>query len=232
MEKMRLSKLLAGAGVASRRACEELIFAGKVTVNGEEVLIPQTMVTFNDDVRVDDEPVRRFQPKVYFLLNKPVGYICSNKAIGTKKLVIDLFPPDLRLFTVGRLDRDTSGLLIVTNDGHFAQKVIHPSANITKEYLVKTLQEVDHEHLTEISQGTVVEGVFVRPVKVTKVRRGTIKVAVKEGRKREVRIMVEKAGLKIYELQRIRIGALTMGTLPEGSYRPLTEKERELLLQN
>lgn len=232
MEKNRLSKILAAAGVASRRAAEELIFSGKVTVNGKIVLIPQTFVSIDeDDIRVDDRPVNTVQKKAYFLLNKPTGYICSNKRIGSKKLVIDLFPSELRLFTVGRLDRDTSGLLIVTNDGHFAHRVIHPSFNISKEYLIKTEQEVTHEHLVAISKGTLVEGTWVKPLRVTKVRKGTLKISVSEGKKREVRILVQNGGLTITELSRIRIGGLTLDNLQLGNYRPLTEIEKELLLK-
>lgn len=228
----RLSKTLAAAGVASRRACEELIFAGKVTVNGKAVLKPQTLVSWeNDEIAVSGTVIAKSQEKVYYLLNKPKGYICSNVRIGRKKLVIDLFQ-DLpyRLFTVGRLDRDTTGLLVVTNDGHFAQDVIHPSKGLSKEYLVKTTQEISSDHLTLISKGGVIEGVWVKPKRVTKVRRGTLKVVVSEGKKREVRLLVQKAGLDILSLHRIRIGGLTLGNLPEGSWRPLSEAEKSLLL--
>jgi 23S rRNA pseudouridine2605 synthase len=229
--KKRLSKVLAAAGVASRRACEELIFEGKVTVNGKVVLLPQTLVSLReDDIRVGGRQIEKEEKKVYYILNKPTGYICSNVRIGTKKLVVDLFEPlQHRLFTVGRLDRDTSGLLLVTNDGHFAQKVIHPSSNITKEYLVKTEQEISHEHLVIISEGLRIEGVFIRPVRVSKVRKGTLKVVVKEGKKREVRLLVEKAGLSIVELHRIRIGGLVLGSLPMGSWREMTENEKKVL---
>lgn len=230
MEKKRLSKVLAAAGVSSRRGCEDLIFQGKVSVNGEVVLIPQTHVCLeDDDVRFENQRVRSEQSKAYYVLNKPSGFICSNKPMERKKIVIDLFPPDKRLFTVGRLDRDTTGLLIVTNDGHFAQKVIHPSANIEKEYLVKTTQEISHEHLMHISRGGFVDGAFVRPVSCQKVRRGTLKVVVKEGRKREVRVLVKKAGLNLISLCRIRIGHLLLGNVPEGAYREMTEKDKETI---
>lgn len=231
-EGNRLSKILAAAGVASRRACEELIFSGQVQVNGKVVLIPQTFVALGkDEIKVNGTPIQTEERKVYYILNKPHGYICSNKRIGSKKLVIDLFQPQhQRLFTVGRLDRDTTGLLIVTNDGHFAQKVIHPSANLVKEYLVKTTQEITHEHLLQISDGTLIENCWIRPFKVTKVRKGTLKVAVKEGKKREVRLLVEKAGLTIVSLSRIRIGELTLGTLPEGVWREMSEAEINLVL--
>ncbi len=230
----RLSKVLASAGVASRRACEELIFSGKVTVNGKLVLVPQTLVSLEkDELAVSGEVIKKPQEKVYFLLNKPTGYICSSKPVGRKKLVIDLFKElPYRLFTVGRLDRDTTGLLIVTNDGHFAQEVIHPSKGLTKEYLVKTVQEVSPEHLQTIAKGTVVERSWVKPKSVSKVRRGTLKVVVSEGKKREVRLLVQNAGLDIVSLHRIRIGGLTLGTLPEGVWRPLSEAEKQLLLKS
>ena len=229
---VRLSKALARAGIASRRACEQLIFDGKVTVNGELILLPQHLVSIKTDkIAVDGVPIKKEQDKVYYVLNKPTGYVCSNVRLGTKKLVIDLFK-DLpyRLFTVGRLDRDTTGLLLVTNDGYFAQNVIHPSRNVTKEYLVKTEQEISPEHLQAISKGALVEGSWITPVSVTKVRRGTLKVIVREGKKREVRLLVQKAGLTILSLHRIRIGSLTLGSLPLGQFRELSEREKELLL--
>ncbi len=228
----RLSKALAAAGVASRRACEELIFDGKVTVNGQIVLTPQTLVSWeNDEICIDEVPVSKEQERVYFILNKPRGYICTNARIGSKKLVIDLFQNfPYRLFTVGRLDRDTTGLLLVTNDGHFANQVIHPSKGLTKEYLVKTTQEITHEHLASIAKGGIIEGTRVKPVRVSKMRKGTVKVVVREGKKREVRLLVQKAGLDIVSLHRIRIGPLVLGNLEVGEFRPLTEKEKKLLL--
>lgn len=228
MEKNRLSKILAQAGVASRRACEEIIFSGRVSVNGKTCLVPQTPVSLQtDDIRVDHQKIDHAEKKVYYILNKPVGYICSSSRLGTKKIVLDLFEHlESRLFTIGRLDRDTSGLLLVTNDGHFAQKVIHPSSNITKEYLIKVKQEVSLDHILAISKGGFVEEKWVKPVKVSKMRRGTLKVIIKEGRKREVRILVEKAGLEILELKRIRIGGLTLGNLREGAYRSMTEGDK------
>jgi 23S rRNA pseudouridine2605 synthase len=232
-KKKRLSKALAGAGVASRRAAEELIFEGRVKVNGQVVKIPQTMVDWNEDViLVDESPIKGEEKKIYFILNKPYGYICSNTRLGSKKLVIDLFAHlNLRLFTVGRLDRDTTGLLLVTNDGHFANQVIHPSSNISKEYLVKTSQEITDAHLKEISKGTYIEGGWVKPVRVEKVRKGTLKVVVKEGKKREVRLLVENVGLSILELSRIRIGGLRLGPIPEGTFREMTENDKKEIFQ-
>lgn len=231
--KNRLSKYLAAAGVASRRACEELIFAGKVKVNGEVVLLPQTMVNEKDQIVIDEKRINTAEPKVYYLLNKPAGYVCTSKKSNSSKIVLELFEEDVpyRVFTVGRLDKDTQGLLIVTNDGHFANKVIHPSAEIFKEYLVKTDAEITADHLTAISSGTLVEGVFVRPQRVTKVRRGTLKVTIGEGKKHEVRLLLEAAGLKVKELIRIRIGNLHLGSLEIGEWRPLTDKDKALIFE-
>ena len=229
----RLSKTLAAAGIASRRGCEKLIFEGKVTVNGKVVLIPQTHVDITqDDIRFEDQRIHAEQNKVYYTLNKPRNVICSNQRLGRKKLVIDLFPQEKRLFSVGRLDRDTTGLLIVTNDGDFAQRVIHPRANLEKEYLVKTKQEITHDHLTSMSKGIYIDGVLVRPVRLVKVRRNVVKVIVKEGKKHEVRLLVAKAGLSLLSLHRIRIDSLFLGKLSEGSFREMSEKEKEAIFKN
>jgi len=215
-EKKRLSKFMAAAGVASRRAAEELIFAGKVKVNGVVVKLPQTLVNEKDKILVNDEPIHLEASKVYFILNKPAGYICTNLKTKSTKIVLDLFAGvKERLFTVGRLDKDTTGLLIVTNDGHFANRVIHPSKNIHKEYLVKTDHELSHDHLVAISNGTLVEG--------------TLKVVISEGKKREIRMIMEAAGLQVMELTRIRIGSLTLGPLEVGKWRAMSEKEKELI---
>ena len=228
----RLSKALAAAGVASRRACEELIFKGKVSVNGAVVNVPQTLVSWEeDDIRIDGLSLKSEQEKVYFVLNKPKRYICSSARVGSKKLVVDIFQNlPYRLFTVGRLDRDTTGLLLVTNDGHFANQVIHPSRGLTKEYLIKTNQEITHEHLASIAKGAFIEGGWVKPVSVTKMRKGALKIVVREGKKREVRLLVQKVDLSIISLHRIRIGPLVLGNIEIGDYRPLSAKEKEQLL--
>lgn len=229
MQIQRLSKVLANSGVASRRACEKLIFSKRVKVNGKTATEPQMMVNaFADQILVDNQPIQKEVSLVYLLFHKPRGLVCSHNKSIHKKIIYDVFGEGAsRLFSVGRLDKDTSGLLIMTNDGFFAQKVIHPSSNISKEYIVKTNKEVLDTHLKVIQEGCCVEGKWVFPVKVTKVRKGTLKVIVQEGRKREVRKLVENAGLQITELKRVAIGNLKLGTLPEGSYRPLKEHEKQ-----
>lgn len=232
MNKQRLSKVLATCGVASRRKCEELIFEGKVHVNGEIIRVPQTLVDLATDlIEVQGKKISSIETKVYYMLNKPAGYLCTSIKVAGDKSVLSLFPDHLRLFTVGRLDKETKGLLLITNDGHFANQVIHPSKNISKEYLVKIQGELTDLHLKSLSAGARVEGTWVKPLSVEKVRKGTLKIKVGEGKKREVRILLETIGLAVLELTRIRIGNLTLGALSEGNYRSLSEQEKNELLK-
>ena len=226
--KKRLSKALAACGVASRRACEELIFEGRVRVNGVIRCLPQTLVDISvDSLLVDGKKIKSEENKVYYLLNKPSGYICTTveKKMGAKR-VLDLFSHlPYRLFTAGRLDQETTGLIIVTNDGVFANRVIHPSFNISKEYLAKTEQESGSTHLKTLSEGVWIQGVHIRPLSVKKVRRGTLKIVVAEGKKHEVRTLLAEAHLTVKELVRLRIGPLTLGSLAPGDYRELKSDE-------
>lgn len=231
MSPQRLSKILAQSGVASRRKAEELIFDGKVKVNGEIVKIPQTLVDpEKDKIAVSGKPVG-LEKKLYFVLNKPKGYLCTSIDADPEKSVLSLIDEDERLFTVGRLDKDTEGLLIVTNDGHFANDIIHPSKNIEKEYLVKVAAEITHENLVVLSKGAFIDGDFVKPLKVTKVRGGTFKIVIAEGKKREVRLLCDNLGLKVIHLKRIRIGALVLGSLEPGEYREMNENDKKAVLK-
>ncbi len=227
-ENQRLSKVMAQAGVASRRHCEDIIFEGRVTLNGEVVLLPQTMVSASDTIEIDGKPLPVKEEKVYYLLNKPRGYLCSNSAARNLKIVIDLFKnTPHRLFTVGRLDKETTGLLIVTNDGHFSQQVIHPSSDIEKEYLAKVNHPISQMHLQTIRRGTEVEGTYVRPQEVEKIDDTTVRVVVKEGKKREVRILIQNTGLSVTHLSRTRIGQLSLEDLSEGKWRIMTEHDKQ-----
>lgn len=226
----RLSKVLAAAGVASRRSCEELIFDGRVTVNGAVCNTPQTRVDPKTDmIYVNGNRLpKKLPPKVYLALNKPKGYICSSGE-NQNKSVISLFndymkswdkrnpwQPKPRLFTVGRLDVATTGLIIVTNDGEFAQKISHPSSGLSKEYIATIDGAVHKRHLLAISEGTIVDGVHCTPEAVELLpqqpdkSRARLRIVVHEGRNHEVRELVKSAGLQIYSLKRIRIGAFRL----------------------
>ncbi|CAL4929111.1 unnamed protein product [Urochloa decumbens] len=223
-EPQRLAKVLAAAGVASRRTSEELIFQGKVTVNGSVCTSPQTKVDIaKDSIYVNGNRIsKKLPPKLYFAVNKPKGYICS--CGEESKSVVSLFSdylkgwnkiqpglPKPRLFTVGRLDVATTGLIIVTNDGEFAQKLAHPSSNVKKEYVVTIDGAVHKKHLIAISEGTKIDGVMcvpdlVEPLAETDTRKTRLKIVVHEGRNHEVRELVQNAGLKVYALKRVRLG--------------------------
>ncbi|XP_028793825.1 putative ribosomal large subunit pseudouridine synthase SVR1, chloroplastic [Neltuma alba] len=227
---MRLSKVLAAAGVASRRNSEELIFEGKVTVNGSVCNTPQTRVDpAKDVIYVNGNRLPKKQPpKVYFALNKPKGYICSSGEKESKS-VIGLFDdylknwskrspgvPKPRLFTVGRLDVATTGLIIVTNDGDFAQRLSHPSSNLSKEYIATIDGAVRKRHLIAISEGTTIEGLHCVPDFVELLPhqpdapRARLRIVVHDGRKHEVRELVKSAGLEIHSLKRVRIGGFKL----------------------
>ncbi|XP_057979196.1 putative ribosomal large subunit pseudouridine synthase SVR1, chloroplastic isoform X2 [Malania oleifera] len=226
----RLSKVLAAAGVASRRNCEELIFGGHVTVNGSVCSTPQTRVDpARDIIYVKGNRIsKKLPPKVYLALYKPKGYICSS---GEKedKSVMCLFDdymkgwdkrnpglPKPRLFTVGRLDVATTGLIIVTNDGEFAQKLSHPSSKLSKEYIAAVVGVVNKRHLIDISEGTFVDGVRCVPDSVEllprqpDILRHRLRIVVHEGRNHEVRELVKNAGLQIHSLKRVRIGGFRL----------------------
>lgn len=222
----RLSKVLAKAGVASRRGSEEVIFEGRVAVNGAICKTPQTLVDpLKDAIYIDGNSLpKKLPPKLYFALNKPKGYICSSGEDNSKS-VVSLLDEYLkiwikrntgvrkpRLFTVGRLDVATSGLIFVTNDGEFAQKVAHPSSGLTKEYVAAIEGKVTKRHLQVISEGTLVEGVHCTPVAVELIsaqaneRKQRLRIVVCEGRNHEVRHLIKNAGLKLHSLKRVRIG--------------------------
>lgn len=227
MSKVRLNKFLAASGVASRRKCDEIIFSGSVTVNGRVAEGPFVLIDEEkDSVKVNGQMVSS-EKKVYFMVHKPLGYLCSSeRKFPGSKLVIDLFAHlPYRLFTVGRLDKETSGLILVTNDGAFANKIIHPSFGITKEYLLKVSKDITAKDLETLMAGTVIDGKRVKPVSVSKIRRGTVKIVVNEGKKHEIRLFAEAAGLPLLELKRIRIGGFVLGGLPYGGYRELTDAE-------
>ncbi|XP_038710269.1 putative ribosomal large subunit pseudouridine synthase SVR1, chloroplastic [Tripterygium wilfordii] len=221
----RLSKVLAASGVASRRSCEELIFEGRVTVNGSVCNTPQTRVdTVRDIIYVNGNRLpKKLPPRVYLALNKPKGYICSSGKKESKTVMsllddylkswdkINRGVPKPRLFTVGRLDVATTGLIIITNDGDFAQALAHPSSNLTKEYIATIDGAVNKQHLIAISEGTNIEGVHCVPDSVEllprqpEILRSRIRIVVHEGRNHEVRELVKKAGLEIHSLKRVRI---------------------------
>ncbi|KAK9124163.1 hypothetical protein Sjap_013765 [Stephania japonica] len=246
----RLSKVLAAAGVASRRSSEELIFDGRVTVNGSVCSVPQTRVDpARDMIYVNGNRLaKKLSPKVYLALNKPKGYICSCGEKESKSVLLlfedylkdwdKMHPgfPKPRLFTVGRLDVATTGLIIITNDGDFAQKVSHPSSNLSKEYIATVDGSISKRHLIAISEGTMIDGVHCTPDYVEllpqqpDISRPRLRIVVHEGRNHEVRELVKNAGLKLHSLKRLRIGGYRLPSdLGFGKHVELKNKELKSL---
>lgn len=277
-----MAKALADAGVASRRASEALVFAGRVRVNGTVCMVPQTPVTPGvDSVEVDGAVVQLAAAAVrhyYFALYKPAGYVCTNAREGDK-VVLDLFtawlekwkeraqqssvgqaakpqggapkaPPGAavtdtprpaaaskaalppRLFTVGRLDTATSGLILVTNDGTWAQRIAHPSSGISKEYIVTAADTPTKRQLVTMAEGCLVEGVFVKPLRVEKVLTpdggspNRVLVELCDGRNHEVRLLCAQAGVDVKHLKRVRVGGIRLpSSLKPGQFQELTFKD-------
>ena len=228
---VRLQKFLADAGVASRRAGERFILEGRVRVNGSPVQTLGTKVDpLHDQVVVDGKPVR-LRRKLYIALNKPTGCVCSRKDERDRPTVYDLLPVDWKnLYSVGRLDYDTEGLLFLTNDGEFALRLTHPRYGVRKKYLVTFEGRTDETALAELTRGVWHDGEKLKAERARLVNRGTAELELAEGKNREVRRMFESQGLTVRRLQRTQIGKIKLGELKPGRWRALTDSEIKTLL--
>ena len=228
---MRINKYIAHAGVASRRKAEELIKEGRVTLNGKTVTELATIVKNGDIVEVNGSPIYN-EEKVYYLLNKPRGVISSVSDEKNRKTVIDLMPHvKERIYPVGRLDWDTTGLLILTNDGDFTDKMIHPRNEIDKVYLARVKGIATKENLRPLTRGVVIDGKKTKPavyeiLKVDPVKnRSVVQLTIHEGRNHQVKKMFEAVGLQVDKLSRTRFGHLDLTGLRPGESRRLNKKE-------
>ncbi len=236
MVKMRLQKFLAAVGLGSRRACEELILEGRVSIDG--ITTTKLGTSIDPDIqKVTLDGNRLKTPKkVYYLVNKPVGFICSNKRDKSKRpLVSDLVRPnELRLFSVGRLDVDTKGALILTNDGDFSNLVSHPRYDIPKTYRVRVTGNVTAAIVEKLRKGIWLAEGKTTPTEVSMIRstrQDTIlRITLTEGKNRLVRRILARLKLKVTELERTRIGPVSLGTLRTGKFRKLTSTEVKALI--
>lgn len=233
---MRLNKFLSLGGVASRRKCDQLIEAGMVSVNGKLVTTLGTIVNEKKDkITVEGKAVVLPSSFVYIKLNKPKGYACTASDEKGRKTIYDLIKCEQRLFSVGRLDYDTEGLIFLTNDGDFAQRLMHPSYQIDKEYRVNVECEVKESQLAVMRKGVVVEGVRMPEARIKLLAYENnvtkLSVVIDEGQNRQIRRMFEAVGLCIKLLKRVRIGEVKLGGLKRGEYRDLTESELNLLVR-
>jgi len=235
MSTIRLQKLLSEAGVASRRAGEALIRAGKVEVNGHVITALGTKVDpARDMVAVDGVPIQP-RRKLYLAVHKPRGHVCSRRDEKGRPLLGDLMPKEwAHCYPVGRLDRESEGLIFVTNDGEFALRVAHPRNEVPKEYVAEVTGRVDRRRLGRLQTGVEDHGELLqaRAVRVldTNNTRSQVAVELAEGRNREVRRMFAVLGLEVTRLVRVRIGPIQLGELPTGKWRMLTDIEVKTLL--
>jgi len=233
---VRLQKILAQAGVASRRKCEELIAEGRVTVNGEVATIGTVVdVTDGDkdskgkiesEIKVDGVIIAATPPKkTYIALHKPIGVVTTAKEQFGRPSVMDFVPRDVRLFPVGRLDYGSSGLIFLTDDGDWANMLMHPSHEIVKTYVATVRGTPDAYKLKCLRNGIVIEGKKTAPAEVKVLTTGELEIKIREGRNRQIRKMCEAIGHPVIKLQRVAIGDVKLGDLPAGKWRHLDDAE-------
>ena len=221
---MRLAKFLAHGGVASRRKAEEIIAKGLVTVGGEVVTDPARDVDAGDDVRVNGQPVAAEAREVW-VVNKPAGVVSTAREPGDRPAVVELVKTQARLYPVGRLDADSTGLLLLTNDGELANRLTHPRYEVPKTYRARLRTPLADRDLERLRQGVELEDGPTAPAQVRRLGDREIEVVLREGRNRQVRRMLEAVGNRVVALRRVRFGPLRLGELKEGAARRLSEEE-------
>ena len=232
---MRLNKFLATCGVASRRKCDELIFSGKVKVNGNVVTSPGFNVDHEKDViTVNGEQVV-LPKKIYIALNKPEGVLCSLKDDFNRKIITDLIPEiKERVYPVGRLDYNTEGLILLTNDGELANRLIHPKYKVEKTYHVLIKGQISVNELKELEKGMILEEnekLLPSKCKILNISKKTslVEIKIKEGKKRQIRRMFHQLGYEVKKLRRVKFGPIKLGMMKKGEWRFLTKKEVKIL---
>jgi pseudouridine synthase len=231
MTEMRLQKFLSRAGICSRRKGEEYIKAGWVKVNGKIVTELGVKVDpERDAVEVDRDAIRSDTALIYIALNKPRGYVSSCRQ-QNEQIVLDLLDISDRVYPIGRLDKDSTGLLLLTNDGYLHNRLSHPSFNHEKEYEVTVAKPMPEGALRKLSKGLPMMGTRTRPARVKRISTRRFGIVLREGKNRQIRRMVRKVGNQVTHLKRIRIANIKLGNLPSGRWRYLTKIEKENLLK-
>ncbi|NTW33983.1 MAG: rRNA pseudouridine synthase [Bacteroidetes bacterium] len=229
---IKIAKYLSECGVASRRKAEELIDNGKVKVNGKVMdNVAERINPDKDSVEVFGKKVSR-QKLVYYILYKPVGYITTTEDRHADKIVTELVPEKPPVWPIGRLDKNTSGLLILTNDGNLTQEITHPKFKIQKEYEIITNSELDEKQITKIQKGVMLDDGFIKPNLFEKIEKNHYRMILSEGRNRIVRRIIEEIGKRVAQLKRTRVGNLRLEYIHIGSHKKISEKEIRKLLFN
>jgi 23S rRNA pseudouridine2605 synthase len=228
---MRLAKFLATAGVSSRRAAEEIVRSGRVSVGDERVLDPARDVGPQDAVKLDGALVTAQQTRVVYAVNKPAGVVSTARDPQRRPTVVSLIASGLRLYPVGRLDIDATGLILLTNDGELAHRLMHPSFEVPKTYRVRVWKPpVREAALAALRDGVVLDDGRTAPARVRRVSGDTVEITIHEGRKRQVKRMCEHVGHRVRSLERVGFGPLALGGLAPGAYRQLGAAEIRTLL--
>lgn len=236
MEKIRLQKIIADSGICSRRKAEELIAQGRVKINGRPCKVGDKADPIKDIVSIDGERVvfERKKTYRYIMLNKPCGYVTTMSDELDRKCVTELLDGvDARVYPIGRLDKNSEGLLLFTNDGNFANEIMHPSKHVTKTYRVTVRPDVDDEVLVKLSEGVVIDGRKTLPCTVLVLDkqpgRTVLQMTISEGRNRQIRKMCEAVGLEVARLKRTAVGPIKLGMLKPGTWRDLKPEELRAL---
>jgi 23S rRNA pseudouridine2605 synthase len=225
---VRLAKQLAHAGVASRRRAEGIVRDGRVTVNGEVVTDPARDVVEGDEIRVDGKPVA-VEAREVWAVNKPAGVVSTAREPGKRRAVVELVRSEARLYPVGRLDVDSTGLLLLTNDGELANRLTHPRYEVEKAYRLELRRPPSEADLRRLAQGVELDDGITAPAGVERRGEREVEIVLREGRNRQVRRMAEAVGNQVVALQRVRFGPLELGGLAEGASRRLTAQEVAVL---
>ncbi len=226
----RLQKILAKMGIASRRGAEEIILEGRVTVNGQTASLGMKADPSKDHIKLDGKLLSKPEPKIYLMMNKPRNVITTLSETEERPSVRDYLKKiRYRVFPVGRLDFDSEGLLLLTNDGDFAHAILHPSKKIPKTYHVKIKGIIEDEKIEKLKKGVKLQDGMTQPAKVKKLRKAEenswIEITIYEGKKRQVRKMLERVGHDVLKLKRVKINGIELGNLPPGELRYLTPEE-------
>ena len=227
----RLQKVLAAVGFGSRRTCEDLISAGRVTVNGDVAILGRRVEPDVDLVEVDGAPIGVKPGLVYYLLNKPAGVITTSADTHDRPTVMDIVPSEPRVFSIGRLDLETEGLLLITNDGELANRIAHPSHGVDKEYLAEVDGgDVPAGKIRQLREGVELDDGLTAPAKVSQPDPGVLRIVIHEGKNRQVRRMCEAIGHPVRRLVRTRIGPISDRSLQPGDWREWTSDERNAMV--
>ena len=227
---MRLNKFISESGKASRRGADKLIEEGRVKINGRKAKIGD-QVKPGDEVMVNGQRIRLARNNVYLALNKPVGITCTTEK-NVKGNIVDLVNHPLRVFNIGRLDKDSDGLILLTNDGDMVNEILRAENNHEKEYIVSVDKPITPEFVEKMSKGVRILGTKTLPCKVEQLSKYEFKIILTQGLNRQIRRMCEALGYEVYRLQRVRIMNIHLGNLPVGQWRDLTKKEKTRLFQD